>query len=530
MKRHNRWLKGIAVFILMTWLLGGLQGEAATATVTVTQKGAAVSGGPGVSYRQYDIKIGSKKTVLKAVSVDLKTPGLRLAVALGGGQVGKTASLEALARSKNGIAAVNGTYFNSYSDFQPQGNLLVEGIPVHTGNTGTTALFTRTGELLMERLQSEVTGSINGSWDYRNNWYAWGLNHVYAEADASAVFTPARGLRTGTRSGKEVIVRQGRVVAISGPNSQIPADGFVIHFGPGSKAQAQFNKFRVGDRVQWRLNWHIGSKTGPILDWRQGAVGLGAGPLLVKNGRVVVNPQAEGITHWKQTQAAGPKSFVAILPGKVVLMGNISDATVYQLAAVLQKLGVRDAMALDGGASTGLYWQGKYLTRPGRLLSNALVVVRGSAWPAAQVKPGWEIAADLVKAGKFEEALQYDPQNPDAHYQLGLKLKAAGQLTEAARHLDEAFRLNPRNEEAINTLGWLYYSQRQYDLAIQAFQEEIRWFPQKANGYYGLGLCYAAWDVKDYAAARLNLNKAVALDPGGTVGAKARAALVSLPQ
>lgn len=177
MNKHNRWLKTISVFILLTWLLSSWQGEAATATIQVTA-GKPVSGGPGVSYRQYNIKMGSKKAVVKAVSVDLKTPGLCLAVALGGGQVGKTAALDALARSKNAVAAVNGTYFNSYSDMQPQGNLLVEGLPVHTGNTGTTALFTRTGELLLERLQSEVTGSINDSWDYRNNWYAWGLNHV----------------------------------------------------------------------------------------------------------------------------------------------------------------------------------------------------------------------------------------------------------------------------------------------------------------------------------------------------------------
>jgi len=111
MNRHNRWFKKMAVFILLTWLLGSLQGEAATATIAVAA-GAPVSGGPGVSYRQYNIKMGSKKAVIKAVSVDLKTPGLRLAVVLGGGQVGKTAALDALARSKNAIAAVNGTYFN----------------------------------------------------------------------------------------------------------------------------------------------------------------------------------------------------------------------------------------------------------------------------------------------------------------------------------------------------------------------------------------------------------------------------------
>lgn len=126
--------------------------------------------------------------------------------------------------------------------------------------------------------------------------------------------------------GVSITFRQGRVVAIAGLDSSIPADGVVIHFGPGAKAQEQLKKFQVGDRVKWRLLWRQGSKTGPVLDWRQGAVGLGAGPLLVRNGKVVVNPQAEGITHWKQTQAAGPKSFVAMLPNRVVLLGNVNNA------------------------------------------------------------------------------------------------------------------------------------------------------------------------------------------------------------
>lgn len=31
-------------------------------------------------------------------------------------------------------------------------------------------------------------------------------------------------------------------------------------------------------------------------------------------------------------------------------------------------------MNLDGGASSGLYYNGKYLTAPGRKISNALIV------------------------------------------------------------------------------------------------------------------------------------------------------------
>ena len=46
-----------------------------------------------------------------------------------------------------------------------------------------------------------------------------------------------------------------------------------------------------------------------------------------------------------------------------------------QFAQVMQVLGAREAMNLDGGASSGLVYEGKYLTKPGRALSNALVVL-----------------------------------------------------------------------------------------------------------------------------------------------------------
>ncbi|WP_233432483.1 MULTISPECIES: phosphodiester glycosidase family protein [Thermoanaerobacterium] len=39
----------------------------------------------------------------------------------------------------------------------------------------------------------------------------------------------------------------------------------------------------------------------------------------------------------------------------------------------MKDLGAYDAMNLDGGASSGIYFKGEYLTKPGRDLSNALI-------------------------------------------------------------------------------------------------------------------------------------------------------------
>jgi len=52
------------------------------------------------------------------------------------------------------------------------------------------------------------------------------------------------------------------------------------------------------------------------------------------------------------------------------------SATVRQLADIMKALGAYDAMNLDGGASSGLWVQGKYLVQPGRSISNALLILK----------------------------------------------------------------------------------------------------------------------------------------------------------
>ena len=46
-----------------------------------------------------------------------------------------------------------------------------------------------------------------------------------------------------------------------------------------------------------------------------------------------------------------------------------------QMADVMKALGAWNAMNLDGGASSGLWARGRYLTTPGRPISNALLVL-----------------------------------------------------------------------------------------------------------------------------------------------------------
>lgn len=102
--------------------------------------------------------------------------------------------------------------------------------------------------------------------------------------------------------------------------------------------------------------------------------GLQAGPRLVVNGKVSLNVAEEGFKDPKILTGGGARSALGITRDHKLILLTTGGATIPQLAEIMKQAGAYQAMNLDGGASSGLYYNDKYLTTPGRKISNALVV------------------------------------------------------------------------------------------------------------------------------------------------------------
>ncbi|MNM33434.1 hypothetical protein D3C81_440530 [compost metagenome] len=102
--------------------------------------------------------------------------------------------------------------------------------------------------------------------------------------------------------------------------------------------------------------------------------GLQAGPRLLVDGKVSLNVAAEGFRDPKILTGGGARSALGLTKDHKLLLVTVPGATIPQLAEIMKQAGAYQAMNLDGGASSGLYAGGQYLTTPGRLISNALVV------------------------------------------------------------------------------------------------------------------------------------------------------------
>jgi hypothetical protein len=94
-------------------------------------------------------------------------------------------------------------------------------------------------------------------------------------------------------------------------------------------------------------------------------------PLLVQNGAVIDSTaELSGSQLLKGTKGA------IGVDGTYVYLVIATNATVMDTAYVMQALGARDALNLDGGGTAAMWIGGSYKVGPGRLLPNAIVLTK----------------------------------------------------------------------------------------------------------------------------------------------------------
>ena len=226
------------------------------------------------------------------------------------------------------------------------------------------------GRAAIDRVPLKIEGGLNGRWTWPNNWYAYWINRYPAGTnDTITIFTPEWGERTGLTGGPQVQVADGVVTAIQNSSTIIPRNGFVVYFRGEAKAASHF---AVGRTARWRV---VRADGKPMGDFASAREAIGCGPRLVTDGRITVDPAREGFRDPKILYASAARSAVGLSRDGTTMILATSSGTMREMAGVMQGLGAYQAMALDGGASAGLWLEGSYVTAPGRLLNNALLVL-----------------------------------------------------------------------------------------------------------------------------------------------------------
>lgn len=173
---------------------------------------------------------------------------------------------------------------------------------------------------------------------------------------------------------RQMIERADPNVAVTGtffsmdnlhPIGDIVIDGSLVHFG-GMGTALCVTPDNQANMVTCQWGRHH--------DWSGYDFVVACGPRLLENSKIVLDPRAE---RFRDRDMLAPNSRIAVgitRGNKIVFAMTHKPIYLGRLAKVMRSLGAVEAMNLDAGTSTGFYYNGATLAKPGRRLTNMIVV------------------------------------------------------------------------------------------------------------------------------------------------------------
>ena len=295
-------------------------------------------------------------------------PNLKFNVVKGNNRLVGAEPFGSMIKRTQPTVAVNGNFFDAYRTKVPYGNIVSRGQVIQgIGNDGA---FIRTASGKNIIGQPTVIHELDAG---HKKFSAWYTNAGLNDNTAIGVFNPYYGGSVKLPQGTYAVVSGGVVKAMGGGGSNvaIPQNGYVIFFAANAVSKSDIsNLIRVGDTVKDTIvlkgDGRLAGETAEAL--------VAAGPILVKGGKNVAASSASNYEGKIRNQNAGRSAIGVKADGTVVIVTG--TARVVNLANAMIQLGCVEATNLDGGASSGLYANGRVITSPGRNLNTVLTITK----------------------------------------------------------------------------------------------------------------------------------------------------------
>ena len=280
----------------------------------------------------------------------------------------------ALAEQWQTTALINGGFFNRNNQL-PLGALRYNNRWISGPILGRGAIgWDDQGNIIMDRLTLDATVTATGQ-----TFPVDTLNSGYVKAGI-ARYTQSWGAQYTTLIDNEIAVtvqnnqvtQQRRLSKAGEDTISIPAGGYLLVLRAFNSAAPAFSpKTPVTLTQQLQPS---GFDQFPHI--------LGAGPLLISKGKIVLEPQREGFSR-NFIEGTAPRSIFGLTANGQIKLIAIQERiggrgpTLRETTQILQKLGCTEALNLDGGSSSSLYLSGQLINRHSRTaarINNALGV------------------------------------------------------------------------------------------------------------------------------------------------------------
>ncbi|MCT0206170.1 phosphodiester glycosidase family protein [Synechococcus sp. CS-1332] len=309
--------------------------------------------GPQLRWDQQVRAVGGTRVQINAVRIDPRSGPLELRTLSRPDGMAGLSSLATLAQRQDALVAINGGFFNRVrrlplGALRDQGRWL-SGPILNRGAVGwDRRSLPRFGRLRLDEWISDDRGQ---------RWPLLTVNSGYAQrglsrytAEWGRLYQALTGSETGVMlRGSRVQRRIGSKELAAGVALQ-PEDTLVVARG--------------GAALPWNEGETLRLDSRPSDPLGNASSVMGGGPLLLQNGRIVLNGSAEGFGAAFLRQGA-PRTVVGS-DGSLLWLVTLEGAgggggpTLSETAWLLQQLGLVDALNLDGGSSTGLVMGGSH--------------------------------------------------------------------------------------------------------------------------------------------------------------------------
>lgn len=319
--------------------------------------------------------------------IDLSAADVRPALARG--EVMGTETVADTAGREQAIAGVNAGFFLPNGDpagiFKKDGQLISEAgrrrgaVGIVRGAGATTFLF--------DRLAASMTLVIERSRGRFARLPIAGIDTTRLLGKLM-LYTPAYHADTDTAAGGTEWVADGSPLRIEGPRRRggktpIPRRGFVLSYG-APKPAAALAGLKPGTPV--RVDTHYVPAETTAADWSRATDIVGGAGLLAREGRYVDDWQVESFGPGF-AESRHPRTMIGTDSGGALWLvtvdgrqpGFSAGMTLVELRELARRLGLTNALNLDGGGSTTMWVQGAIVNRPSdaagpRKVSDSLLV------------------------------------------------------------------------------------------------------------------------------------------------------------
>ncbi len=264
-------------------------------------------------------------------------------------------TLSQLAQGEQALVAINGGYFNRIKRLPlgalRDGGTWLSGPILNRGAVGWgPGALPRFGRLSLQEWISDGQGQRLPVLSLNSGYLQRGLSRYTASWGRSY-----RALSDG-ESG--LLLQDNRVIEQLGPEAMAAG----VPLEPGTMLLVA----RGNSSLPWGPGSQLTLTSQPTTPLGLQPYVLGGGPLLLQDGQLVLNGASEGFSPGFLSQGAprtvigsdGQKLWLVTIQG----IGNLGP-TLQQTAQTLQRLGLRDALNLDGGSSTGLVLGGVHTVK-----------------------------------------------------------------------------------------------------------------------------------------------------------------------